>query len=226
MYALVIAEDPDETAILTLVLQRAGLASTASGSLEQALRTWSGRPADMILCAVSEPALVEQVRCIRAQTNVPLILITDPIDERHHCRLLEEGADRVVMRPYSARLMIARVRALLRRAGGLPVFSLPTLSIAGLTLDPATRTVEVAGRPPRRLTHLEFRLLHLLMIHRGQVLPTEHIVRMVWGYKAATDPELVRGLVSRLRSKVEADPRNPRYILTVAGVGYRFGENE
>jgi DNA-binding response OmpR family regulator len=225
MYALVIAEDPDETAILTLVLQRAGLASTVAGSLEQALRTWGGRPADMILCAVAEPGLMEQVQRIRAQTGVPLILITNPIDEHLHCRLLEEGADRVVMRPYSARLMIARVRALLRRAGGLPVFSLPTLSIAGLTLDPATRTVEVAGRPPRRLTHLEFRLLHLLMIHHGQVLPTEHIVRMVWGYQSEADPELVRGLVSRLRSKVEADPRNPRYILTVAGVGYRFGEN-
>ena len=224
MYALLIADDPEEAAILSLVLQRAGLASTTSSNLEQAMQGWSGRPADMILCAVARPGPLEQLQRIRSETEVPLILITDPLPERLHCELLEEGADRVVMRPYSARLMIARVRTLLRRAGGLPVFSLPTLSIAGLTLDPATRTVEVEGRPPRRLTHLEFRLLHLLMIHRGQVLPTDRICELVWGYTEEADPELVRGLVSRLRSKVEPDARSPRYILTVAGVGYRFGD--
>lgn len=224
MYALLIADDPEEEAILALVLQRAGLASTAWRNLAQAMQGWSGRPADMILCAVAIPSPMEQVHRIRTETEAPLILITDPLPERLHCELLEEGADRVVMRPYSARLMIARVRTLLRRAGGLPVFSLPTLSIAGLTLDPATRTVEVEGHPPRRLTHLEFRLLHLLMIHRGQVLPTERIVERVWGYTDEADPELVRGLVSRLRTKVEADPKKPRYILTVAGMGYRFGE--
>ncbi len=224
MYALLIADDPEETAILSLVLQRAGLATTVASSLEQAMQSWSGRPADMILSAVGKPDPEQQVHRVRAETEVPLILVVDPIDERRHCALLEEGADRVVMRPYSARLFIARVRTLLRRAGGLPVFSLPTLSIAGLTLDPATRTVEVEGLPVRRLTHLEFRLLHLLMIHRGQVLPIERITELVWGYSEDVDPELVRGLVSRLRGKVEADPRNPRYILTVAGLGYRFGE--
>ena len=80
------------------------------------------------------------------------------------------------------------------------------------------------GHPQKRLTHLEFRLLHTLMIHRGQILPTDRIVDLVWGYSDQGDPELVRGLVSRLRSKVEPDPRNPRYILTEAGIGYRFGE--
>ncbi len=224
MYALLICDDPDETAILSLVLQRAGLAVTTSSDLEQAMHSWSGRPADMVLACLSKPAPLAQVNRIRAETEVPLILITDSIDEHLHYDLHEAGTDRVFARPYSARLLIARVRSLLRRAGGIQVFSLPTLSIGGLTLDPATRTVEVEGRPPCRLTHLEFRLLHLLMINRGQVLPTERIIELVWGYSEDVDPELVRGLVSRLRSKVEKDPRAPRYILTVAGLGYRFGE--
>jgi DNA-binding response OmpR family regulator len=128
----------------------------------------------------------------------------------------------VVLRPCGPRLLIAQVRALLRRAGGVPLSSLPTLSLAGLTLDPTARTVQIAGHPVRRLTHLEFRLLYALMIHHGQVIPTEVIVERVWGYSGRGDKDLVRGLVSRLRAKVEPEPRNPRYILTVPGVGYAF----
>ena len=224
MYALLICDDVDETAILSLVLQRAGLAVTTSSDLEQAMNSWGGRPADMILACLNKPGPMEQVRRIRSETEVPLILMTDSIDEQIHYDLHEAGTDRVFTRPYSARLLIARVRSLLRRAGGIPVFSLPVLSIGGLTLDPSTRTVESEGRASCRLTHLEFRLLHLLMINRGQVLPTERIIELVWGYSEDVDPELVRGLVSRLRGKVEPDPRNPHYVLTVAGVGYRFGE--
>lgn len=223
MYALLISEDPEETSLLSLVLQHAGLATTTRAGLERALQGWSGRPADLIVAALPKPDPLAQVRRVRAETEVPLIVIVDPIPEAAHYDLLEAGADLVVTRPYSSRLLVAQVRALLRRARGVPVFSLPTLSIAGLTLDPATRVVEVGGRS-RRLTHLEFRLLYTLMIHRGQVLPTDALVQRVWGYGEQGDRDLVYGLVNRLRAKVEADPRNPRYILTVAGVGYRFGE--
>lgn len=101
---------------------------------------------------------------------------------------------------------------------------MPTLTLTDLSLDPATRTVQVTGQPSRRLTHLEFRLLYTLMIHRGQVIPTETIVERVWGYSGQGDRDLVRGLISRLRAKVEKDPRNPYYILTVPGVGYSFRE--
>ena len=114
----------------------------------------------------------------------------------------------------------------MRRAGTVPLFSLPTLSQAGLTLDAAARTVQVTGRPPRRLTHLEFRLLYTLMSHRGQILPSDMIVERVWGYSGEGDRDLVRGLVSRLRAKVEAEPRNPLYIHTVPGVGYSFNPEE
>lgn len=224
MYALFVAEDSDESAVLSLVLQRAGLTVTVAKDLNRALDAWQERPTDMVLLALTSLSPQDQVHRVRAEAQVPLIIVVDSVDEGLHYALLEMGADLVVIRPFSARLLIARVRALLRRAGSVPLFSLPTLSLGGLTLDPATRTVEVRGRPSKRLTHLEFRLLYTLMINRGHVLPTETIVERVWGYSGRGDRELVRGLISRLRTKLEADPRNPSYILTVPGVGYSFCE--
>jgi len=227
VYALLVAEDPDEAAILSLVLQRVGLAVVTSGNLGRAMRSWPERPADLVVVALYHVEPLAQVRCVRTETEVALVLIVDSIEENLHYTLLENGADLVVKRPFSARLLVAQMRALLRRIGGVPVFSLPILSLSGLTLDPATRTVQIVGRPPVRLTHLEFRLLYTLMIHRGQVIPTETIVERVWGYSGEGDRDLVRGLISRLRAKVEKDPRNPYYILTVPGVGYSFcQENE
>lgn len=228
MYALLIAQNPDESAVLSLVLRRIGLAVIVETDLEHAMWIWSERPADLILLLAveSQEDPAAPIRRIRAETEVPLIVITDQGGDKVHCDILEAGGDLVIAHPFSVRLIIAQVRALLRRVGSVPLFSLPTLSLAGLELDPATRTVYVTDRPPRRLTHLEFRLLYTLMTHRDQVLPTESIVERVWGYSGQGDKELVRGLVSRLRAKVEPDPRNPHYILTVPGVGYSFNVQE
>jgi DNA-binding response OmpR family regulator len=221
MYALLIAQNPDERVLLSLVLQRAGFAVTTANDLHRAMETWQERPADLILAAeASEP--LEQVRRIRAETEVPAILILEPVGEEIHYQILELGADLVLPRPYSVRLLMAQAHALMRRAGRVSFTELPTLSLAGLTLDPGARTVQVAGREPRRLTHLEFRLLYNLMIHRGQILTPEVIVERVWGYAGKGDTQLVRGLIYQLRAKVEPEPRTPRYVLTVPGVGYSF----
>ena len=222
MYALLVTDDADEAAVLSLVLQRSGLAVTTARDLERAMETWPERPADVILLSLTHPVPLAQVHRVRSVTEAPLVLAVSSIAEETHYALLEGGADLVVSRPFSARLLIAQVRALLRRAGGVPLVTLPTLSLAGLTLDPATHTVKVAQRPPQRLTHLEFRLLYTLMIHRDQVLPTGTIVERVWGYSGEGDRELVRGLISRLRAKIESDPRQPRYIVTSPGIGYVF----
>jgi DNA-binding response OmpR family regulator len=227
MYALLVASDADEAAILSLVLQRSGLAVTTARSVERAVQTWSQRPADLVLASFVSHDLPAQVHRLRAETVVPLAIVVDPIPEELHYALLEAGADMVVQRPFSARLLVAQMRALLRRAGGVPLVALPTLSVSGLTLDPATHSVSLENRPARRLTHLEFRLLYTLMVHRGQVLPTDILVQRVWGYaEDAGSRELVRGLVSRLRAKVELDPRQPRFIRTVPGVGYSFAASE
>ena len=221
MYALLISQNPDERAILSMVLQRAGVAVTTAQELERGMKSWFERPADLILLAIpGDP--VAHVRRVRTDTEVPVVVVVDTITEDTHCELLEQGTDLVVSRPFSARLLIAQLRILLRRAGNVPISSLPTLSLAGLTLDPAARTVQVESKPARRLTHLEFRLLYTLMTHPGQILPPELIVERVWGYSGQGDKELVRGLVSRLRAKVEPEPRIPRYIITQPGVGYAF----
>lgn len=221
MYALLISQNPDERAIFSMVLQRAGVAVTTAQELERGMKSWFERPADLILLAIpGDP--VAHVRRIRTDTEVPVVIVVDSISEDTHCELLEQGADLVVSRPFSARLLIAQLRILLRRAGNVPISSLPTLSLAGLTLDPAARTVQVETQPARRLTHLEFRLLYTLMTHPGQILPPELIVERVWGYTGQGDKELVRGLVSRLRAKVEPEPRIPHYIITQPGVGYAF----
>ena len=222
VYAMLTADTEDELAILSLVLQRAGLAVTTARDLSRALASWSDRPADVIVTALSSPDPLAIVRDVRRTTMVPLIVVSDLCGEERHISLLRSGADLVICRPFSASLLIAQVQVLQRRSGGVPYLSLPTLTLAELTLDPATRTVQPAGRQARRLTHLEFRLLYALMINRNQILPTETIVEQVWGYTGEGDRELVRGLVSRLRAKVESDPRNPETIQTVPGIGYVF----
>lgn len=184
--------------------------------------SWSERPADVILTALHRTEPAEQVGRIRRETEVMLALVVESTTETDHCGLLESGADLVISRPFSARLLIAQIRTLLRRAGSIPLLSLPKLEISGLTLDPTDRHVQVYDGPGKRLTHLEFRLLYTLMTHLGQVLPTDTIVDRVWGYSDRGDRELVRGLISRLRSKVEPDPQRPQFIHTVAGIGYSF----
>jgi DNA-binding response OmpR family regulator len=221
MYALLIAQNSDERAVLSLILQRAGVAVTTTNDLERAMRSWLDRPADLILLAIGGDPIAHLHR-IRAETEVPVVAIVDDTTEDIHYDLLQTGADLVIARPYSARLLIAQLRALLRRAGNVPFSSLPTLSLGGLTLDPAARTVQVAEQPPRPLTHLEFRLLYTLMIHHGQALSPEVIVERVWGYSGQGDRDLVRGLVSRLRAKVEPEPHVPHYIVTLPGIGYAF----
>lgn len=226
MYALLLAEDNDELSILSVALQRVGLAVNKAQNLERTMQTWLDRPVDLILVALSRPEPDEQIRLVRAEAQVPLVLIVDPLAEKTHVQLLEGGADLIVSRPYSSRLLMAQVRTLMRRARSVPLFSLPTLKLANLSLDPTTRMVQVDSRQARRLTHLEFRLLYTLMIHKGQVLPIDTIVERVWGYNGRGDRDLVRGLISRLRAKIEEDPRDPYYILTVSGVGYLFREEQ
>ncbi|GAB4436838.1 MAG: response regulator transcription factor [Anaerolineae bacterium] len=226
MYALLIAEDPDDVAIYSLALQRAGLAVTTTKNLERAMQSWLKRPADMILVAVADVPADEIIRRVRTEANVPLILVTDALTDREHSELLRQGADLVVSTAHSTRLLIAQIGVLMRRTNTIPTFSLPTMDAPGFTLDPTTRTVQVDNKSPQRLTHLEFRLLYTLMLNRGQIVPTETIVEHVWGYTGQGDRDLIRGLVSRLRAKVEIDPRTPRWIVTAPGIGYAFNQKE
>lgn len=222
MYALLLAFNADESAVLRLILQRAGFASRISTDLKVSIQDWHEKPSDLILFAIKDEADVEQIRELRALTEVPIVLVSEPIHEDLHTNLLEAGVDLVVYRPFSARIMISQLRALMRRALGVSVFNLPNFTVGDLVLDPSVRTVQVKDQPAIHLTRLEFRMLYTLMVHRGQVLTTESLVERVWGYDGRGDRDLVRGLVKRLRAKIEPDPPEPIYILTIPGVGYRL----
>jgi DNA-binding response OmpR family regulator len=146
----------------------------------------------------------------------------DDVSESTHVALVRTGVDLVLQRPVSPLLLAAYAQSVLRRAGAAAAFAVPTLDLQEIALDPSTRSVRLSGSVPRRLTQLEFRLLYLLMTHRGQVLPTDVIVERVWGYSGEGDRDLVRGLISRVRKKIEVDPDQPVYIQTVPGIGYLF----
>jgi DNA-binding response OmpR family regulator len=221
MNALVVCEDVDEAAVLSFVLQRLGYKVVPSADLDKALRGWEQRPAELIILAPHHDSSPEQVRQVRRTTDVPLIVVMDTQPEDIQCQILDLGADQVLVRPYSTKLFMAEFRALLRRSQGNVVASLPSWQVGKLTLDPATRTAQIEGRPVSRLTQLEFRLLYTLMLHQGQTLTIETILERVWGY-SGDGKRLVAGLVSHLRRKIEPNPHSPQYILTVPGVGYRL----
>lgn len=223
MQAIVIAPDAEERDVLTFVLRRAGLAVAASGDYERVLSTWGDHPADLILLAIeSGDDLNHVTKAVRAATQAPLFIVSEVVPENLIAQSLREGADVIVTRPASPQLIAAQAIALLRRANAVPAFVLPNLDLGPINLDPSTRTVQVGENRPQRLTQLEFRLLYFMMTNRGQVLPTEVIVERVWGYTGEGNRDLVRGLVSRLRHKIEPNPEQPQFLETLPGVGYRF----
>jgi len=226
MQALLITDNLQDEAILSTAIRLAGMHIATVGSLQSGLKTMSDSPADVFVVAVRNITPVAVVREIRAIAVAPLILIVEGIDEDTHVGLVEAGADWVVERPYNTRLLGAYIRALSRRTGNVSRISLPNLDYAAVHLNPGNRSVSVGDAHPMRLSQLEFRLLHTLMIHQGQVLPTETIVEHVWGYSGDGDRSLVRGLINRLRMKIEPNANAPQYIRTVARVGYIFGSDE
>ncbi len=223
MQAILVTRDNDEREILNLILRHTGLAVATTQELERVAVNWLERPADIIVVSVGEGReLAKSIEAVRAVTEVPLLIIAEPLEERHLCDLLQAGADLVLSRPVAPRVLAQYARTLLRRAGGVPTFVLPQLDLDEIQLDPATRTVTVDGQEPQRLTQLEFRMLYVLMTNRDHVVPAEIIVERVWGYTGEGNRDLLRGLISRVRRKVEPNPDSPRFIQTIPGTGYRF----
>jgi len=223
---LLLSDDLQDESLLAHALRLAGLRVIIDHDLKLALARWTERSADLIVVALRLPDPLAAVEEVRRMAIVPLIIIADPMREDLHIRLVESGADWVIERPYDLRHFIVYSQAIIRRTGNLRTASLPVLQYQTIELDPGKRTVRTQNTSPKRLSQLEFRLLHTLMAHKGQVLPTETIVEHVWGYNGDGDRSLVRGLIKRLRVKVEENPNAPHYIRTVARIGYIFGEDD
>jgi DNA-binding response OmpR family regulator len=224
MQAFLIASGDDEASVLRLLLQKGGFTVQTAASLDDLANAWPEDPLDLILISIpeSDDNLPAEIKTLRQHSAVPFLMISDPLPENHLVDLLDAGIDLLVIRPYGIRELQAQVRALMRRTQGTSLFHQPSLTQAEVTLDPSERTVAVGDKPPIRLTHLEFRLLHTLLTNPGQIIPSDTLVEYVWGYSGDGNRDLVRGLVQRLRTKMEPDPHNPRYIVNAPGIGYSF----
>ena len=160
---------------------------------------------------------LEVCRKIRAASRVPVMMLTVKSAEEDQVQALDLGADDYLTKPFSPRTLLARVRALLRRAGEEK--PLP-LAAGDFSLDLELQSISVKGAEPVRLTRLELRLLQILLANAGHTLPSERLLRHVWGTRASDDRQLLKQLVHRLRQKIETDAADPRYLVTMSGVGY------
>lgn len=184
-------------------------------------------PVDVVILDIILPGMdgIEVCRELRRTSTVPIIMLTAKGEEIDRIIGLTVGADDYVVKPFSTRELLARTRAILRRTRfeqeNARVVPPAILRSAGLDLDRASFTARLQGQPldlPRR----QFELLALLMLNRGRTLTREEILDRVWGYGYADSTRTVDVHIRWLRKKIEADPANPRSIITVRGVGYRF----
>jgi two-component system response regulator MtrA len=218
---LLVEDDASIREIATLGLQRAGFRVTATGDGRDGLMRFRHDPFDLVILDVMLPSLdgFDVCREIRKESRVPIVMLTARTDTTDVVVGLELGADDYVTKPFELPELVARVRAVLRRASAdLPE---PVLSVGGLDIDPKGYSVSKRGSEVS-LTATEFRLLFELARRPGQVLTREVLLERVWNYDYLGDSRLVDMAIQRLRAKVEDDPASPRLIKTVRGVGYRF----
>jgi len=188
------------------------------------LQRFESEHVDLVVLDLMLPRLdgLEVCRRLRAQSTVPIIMLTARDDELDKVVGLELGADDYITKPFSIREFRSRVRALLRRAAiGSQADGRDLISADGLEIDLAKRTVVVRGSLVS-LTYVEFELLRTMAARPGRVFSRQALLEALWGDYAYREPRTIDVHVRHLREKLEADPREPELILTVRGVGYRF----
>jgi DNA-binding response OmpR family regulator len=219
MKALIVDDDPVLADLLAFTLRREGFQVLQARDGQAALQRWTEEDPDIILLDVNMPKLDGFAVCrrIRAQADTPIILLTVRGEEDDIVQGLELGADDYIPKPFSPRQLVARMQAVLRRAGMTPTPGIR--QVGNLTLDPSRREVRVKEGDPISLAPLESQLLDYLMLNAGHVLTHSNIIDHVWGPEGA-DRDMLRQLVHRLRNKIEPDPTEPIYIETIPGLGY------
>lgn len=221
---LLISDDLTAARTLAFLFSQKGLVTELASSAEEALALWERDSFDLIVIDAHTPALDGIGLCqqLRGMAVNPILFLPLQCDEPHLLRAYEAGADECIVKPVGVRLLLAKVLAWQRRAWTIPTEALDTLHAADVQLDAARRELVTANGVAIKLTNLEFRLLHLLMTHRGCPLDSNLIVERVWGCEGSGEGALLKNLVYRLRRKIEPDPSQPRYIEMVAGEGYVF----
>jgi two-component system OmpR family response regulator/two-component system alkaline phosphatase synthesis response regulator PhoP len=238
---LVVEDEPNIRELVCLHLRHEGYTCEGVADGQAALARVEAEPFDLLVLDVMIPgldglSLCRAVRNGRRNPDVPILMLTARRDEADKVVGLESGADDYLTKPFGVRELVARVRALLRRRRPAPPVDtgagrLPddtgggVVRIVDLEIDVARRRVVAGGREVE-LTDQEFRLLHLLATHAGIVFSREALLSKIWRGNTFVTVRSVDTLVKRLRRRLEPDPANPKYLLTVWGVGYKFADVE
>ena len=227
---ILLVDDEDSVQkLLSYPLERDGFRVLAAKDGEEALEKFASEPVDLVVLDLMLPKLdgLEVCKRLRAQSTVPIIMLTARDDELDKVLGLELGADDYITKPFSIREFRSRVRALLRRA------SLPAkedrreserIETDGLVVDPSRRSVEVRGDFVQ-LTYVEFELLRTLAGNPGRVFSRRQLLEALWGDSSYREPRTIDVHVRHLREKLERDASEPEFILTVRGAGYRFRDH-
>jgi two-component system response regulator MtrA len=218
---LVVDDDASLAEMLSIVLRQEGFDSRVCTRGDLAMDVFRGYRPDVVLLDLMLPGKdgIDVCKEMRAESGVPIVMLTAKGDTVDVVVGLESGADDYVIKPFKPKELVARIRARVRRLDDTVQES---LTVGDLAIDVAGHDVTRAGQPIN-LTPLEFDLLVCLARKPWQVFTREVLLEQVWGYRHAADTRLVNVHVQRLRSKVEHDPERPEIVLTVRGVGYKAG---
>jgi DNA-binding response OmpR family regulator len=221
MKLLVVDDDPDLLALVAFALTNAGYSVVKAADTAEALAVFDAEVPNLVILDINLPSGsgFDVCKSIRARSAVPIMMLTARGDEEDLVRALELGADDYLTKPFSPRTLLARVKALLRRAG---IEAGDTVEAGRVSLDLEAHAISIDGGPPVRLTRLETRLLQILVAQAGHVVSAERLLAHVWGHRGSGDRQLLKQLVHRLRQKLERDPGGADLLHTESGVGYRL----
>ncbi len=224
MKILVVDDDLELLGLVGFALRQAGYAVVEATNGAEALETFQGEQPDLVILDVNLPGLngFEVSQRLRSQALTPILMLTVRNTEEDHVRGLDQGADDYLTKPFSPRTLLAHVRALLRRSGRDRPERPEPLAAGGLQLVLEDQAVMIGDGTPVHLTNREFRLLQYLLANTGRTIPSDQLTRHVWGYHGTGDRQLLKQIVHRLRQKIERDPAEPQYVVTVPGVGYKL----
>ncbi|HEX3460373.1 MAG TPA: response regulator transcription factor [Acidimicrobiales bacterium] len=223
MSRILVVEDDERIRLsMRLALEDEGYTVDDVASGEEAVAHFTEEPPELVLIDLMLPGMdgFETCRALRKQSTVPVIMVTARSDTHDVVAGLEAGADDYVTKPFVAKELAARIRALLRRSRPTATDA-SVLTFGDVELEPDAGVVRRGGEEVH-CTRTEFRLLCELAFNAGKVLSREQLLERVWGYDYFGDGRLVDVHVRRLRIKVEPDPGNPQFILTVRGMGYKL----
>ena len=227
--ALVVDDEPKLVRLVREVLSSTGYDVLSAGSGENAIEMAALERPDIILLDIVLSGTIdgfEVARRVREFSDVPILMLTARTQEAEVLKGFEAGADDYLTKPFSSKELLARVRALLKRSRRNSSAPEETEIVCGpLRIDLLRRRVVLQGTEVR-LTPTEYRLLHELAVHQGQVMLHEQLLSAVWGEEYRDDLEYLRAYVRYLRQKLEPDPANPKLIQTVPGVGYLLTQPE